>query len=80
MDNNNRVINDPRTMGDMLKTQYKSVQSKPKSEKIVSDPISFFETDDDFTLNDINFNQNDVKKLCLRCQPQLPQDLTISLP
>ena len=65
MDNNNRVINDPHTMGDMLKTQYKSVQSKPKSEKIVSDPISFFKTDNDFTLNDINFNQNDVKKAML---------------
>ena len=65
MDNNNKVINDPHTMGDMLKTQYKSVQSKPKSEKIVSDPISFFKTDNDFTLNDINFNQNDVKKAML---------------
>ena len=49
----------------MLKTQYKSVQSKPKSEKIVSDPISLFKTDNDFTLNDINFNQNDVKKAML---------------
>ena len=65
MDNNNKVINDPHTMGDMLKTQYKSVQSKPKSEKIVSDPISFFKTDNDFTLNDFNFNQNDVKKAML---------------
>ena len=65
MDNNNKVINDPHTMGDVLKTPYKSVQSKPKSEKIVSDPISFFKTDNDFTLNDINFNQNDVKKAML---------------
>ena len=81
MDNNNKVINDPHTIGDMLKTQYKSVQSKPKSEKIVSDPISFFKTDNGFTLNDINFNQNDVKKAMLEeCQPQLPQDLTIFLP
>ena len=64
-DNNNKVINDPHTMGDMLKTQYKSAQSKPKSEKIVSDPISFFKTDNDLTLNDINFNQNDVKKTML---------------
>ena len=65
MDNNNKVINDPHTMGDMLKTRNKSVQSKPKSEKIVLDPISFFKTDNDFTLNDINFNQNDVKKAML---------------
>ena len=42
MDNNNKVINDSHAMGDMLKTQYKSVQRKPKSERIVSDPISFF--------------------------------------
>ena len=65
MHNNNKVINDPHTMGDMLKTQYTSVQSKPKSEKIVLNPISFFKTDNDFTLNDINFNQNDVKKVML---------------
>ena len=46
MDNNNKVTNDPHTMGDMLKTQYKSVQSKPTSEKIVSDKVKdLFEKD-----------------------------------
>ena len=46
MDNNNKVTHDPHTMGDMLKTQYKSVQSKPTSEKIVSDKVKdLFEKD-----------------------------------
>ena len=56
------MTNDTLEMGDMLETQYKSLESTPKQDKVVSDPNLFLRTENAQTLNDITFIPDQCKR------------------
>ena len=70
-DKSGSINPDPANTVDALKTQYESVFSTPKADKVVLDPESFFSDSpaEHPHLTDVNFTREDLEEACKEISP-----------